>query len=71
MTRFESIGVARQMDANSIREANSRFLHSCGICSSRGVNISCDHCAIRFCHEETVACFRDFLSAPQPERSAS
>lgn len=60
MTKFEQIGVNRQNDANSAREATKCFENSCRICNARGMQIECDHCAIRVTHEQTIAFFRDY-----------
>lgn len=59
MTRFEEIGKEHQLNARSIHEAKKRFEVSCEICSTRGLRVECDSCAIRFAHEGVVADLTD------------
>lgn len=59
MTKFETIGVQLQMDAETPRDAVRKFSYSCRVCSSRGLRIECDRCAIRATHESTVAWMKD------------
>lgn len=57
MTKFEQIGVERQIDCDSKREALRCFMHSCKVCCYRGMRIDCDKCAIAYVHKEVIACF--------------
>ena len=57
MTKFETIGVNRQYESETIREANKAFNHSCDCCCNRGMKIDCDKCSIAFVHSLVVACF--------------
>lgn len=41
MTKFESIGVARQYEASNIKEANRNFECSCDICCMHGIHLEC------------------------------
>lgn len=65
MTRFEEIGKEHQLNARSIHEANKRFEVSCEICSTRGIRVECDSCAIRFAHEGVVANMKDIAEIRQ------
>ena len=58
-TKFEEIGVDRQMDSCSEYEAESRFRRSCFLCCHRGIKIDCDACAIAHVHDEVVTSFRE------------
>lgn len=55
MTKFESIGVERQMEAESVYQANRTFQYSCKMCSEHGMWIDCDRCAIAKAHAEQVS----------------
>ena len=57
MTKFETIGVNRQYEAETVREANKAFNHSCNSCCNRGMKIDCDKCSIAFVHSLVIACF--------------
>ena len=57
MTKFEQIGVERQLEADSKREALRSFSHSCEVCCCKGMRLDCDRCSIAFVHKEVVACF--------------
>lgn len=59
MTRFEEIGVAQQTESRSVAQAVKRFEVSCAICSTRGIRIECDSCAICTAHEHVVADLTD------------
>ena len=54
MTKFESIGIDFQNQANTIREADRAFAFSCKVCCERGMQIRCDHCMISATHEAKV-----------------
>ena len=57
MTKFETIGVNRQYEAETVREANKAFNHSCDCGCNRGMKIDCDKCSIAFVHSLVIACF--------------
>lgn len=59
MTKFETIGVNRQFDANSIEEANKSFARSCEVCCKKGMHIECDRCHIAFTNNLICAYFND------------
>ena len=59
MTKFETIGVNHQYDANNKSEARSAFMHSCNCCVSKGMRIDCDRCAIAHTHSLVMAYFDD------------
>ena len=50
MTKFESIGVARQYEATSINQAKKEFARSCDFCCTRGIHLECLGCSISFTH---------------------
>lgn len=60
MTKFEQIGVERQLESDSKREALRNFRHSCEVCCYRGIHLNCDKCSIAFVHSEVVACFDEY-----------
>lgn len=60
MTKFEQIGVERQLESETKREALKNFKHSCEVCCYRGMRIDCERCSIAFVHSEVVACFDDY-----------
>lgn len=57
MTKFERIGVGFQLDAKSPEWAEQCFRYSCECCSSKGLKLECDRCAIRVIHIQTIAAF--------------
>lgn len=59
MTKFETVGVNYQYDANNIKEANRSFQYSCNCCCSKGIHLNCDRCAIANVHNLVVAYFND------------
>lgn len=59
MTKFETVGVNYQYEANSIHEANKKYAYSCNCCCSKGIHLSCEHCAIEQAHNMVVAYFND------------
>lgn len=59
MTKFETVGVNRQFDANNIKEANKAFACSCRCCCEKGMRLECDRCTIAYTHELIVAYFND------------
>ena len=59
MTKFETIGVNRQYEANCTREANKAFAHSCDCCCNKGIHLECDRCSIAYVHSMVVAYFAD------------
>lgn len=63
MTKFEQIGVERQLESDSKREALRSFKHSCEVCCYRGLRIDCDKCSIAHVHNEVIASFDDYKTA--------
>lgn len=59
MTKFETIGVSMQYDACSKANASKKFKQSCNVCCSHGIQLQCDHCAIKAAHELTMAILSD------------
>lgn len=59
MTKFEQVGVNYQYDAMTIAEANRSFKYSCDCCCNKGVQISCDKCAIAQAHSLIVSIFAE------------
>jgi hypothetical protein len=41
MTKFESVGVARQYEARNKYEAERAFERSCNMCCTRGMHLEC------------------------------
>lgn len=60
MTKFEQIGVERQLDSVSKGDAVKNFRNSCEVCCHKGMWIDCDRCSIAFTHKEVLACFDDY-----------
>lgn len=63
MTKFETIGVQAQLDAEDKKEAMKRFMWSCSCCCYRGMKLDCDRCAIDHTHREVLASFDDLAKA--------
>ena len=59
MTMFEEIGVSRQYDAASTKEAKKSFAHSCDLCCYQGRHIDCDKCGIAFAHNLIISNFNN------------
>lgn len=59
MTKFEMVGVDRQLKSRNPYEAKKFLKHSCDVCCRRGMQISCDKCAIEFTNLEILATFSD------------
>lgn len=57
MTKFEQVGVNYQYEAESKRQANRSFEHSCNCCCQRGMHLDCDRCAIACAHNMVIAAF--------------
>lgn len=57
MSKFEQVGVERQLESDSRREALKAFKHSCKVCCYRGIKIECEKCSIFHVHNEVMACF--------------
>lgn len=55
MTKFETIGVQAQLDAESTQDALRHFKWSCNCCCYRGMKLDCDRCAIAYTHREMLA----------------
>lgn len=71
MTKFEQIGVERQLESNSKSEAMRCFKFSCKVCCYRGMRIDCDKCAIAHTHNEVIACFDDYENAKSKKVNAN
>ena len=48
MTKFESIGVARQYESRNAKEAKRAFENSCNYCCINGIHIECPRLQYRF-----------------------
>lgn len=59
MSKFEQIGVDRQLAATSRGAAEKCFEMSCKICCVRGIAISCERCAIACAHDMMLGVFKD------------
>ena len=59
MTKFETIGVNYQYDANNKFQAEKSFMISCDCCARKGMRIDCDRCAIAHTHSLVMAYFDD------------
>lgn len=59
MTKFETIGVNFQYNANNTEQANRSFQYSCDCCCNKGMRIDCDRCAIAHAHSLVAAYFAD------------
>lgn len=62
MTKFETIGVEYQYNADSKNTAIKCFHHSCNICCNKGIYIDCDKCTIKVAHELVIAVFDDNMN---------
>lgn len=60
-TRFEQIGINRQMSARTINEAEQMMRQSCNSCthSLHCLSHDCEHCTIKMAHEDRVAILVD------------
>lgn len=52
MTVFEELGIKKQYESESRRDANRNFRYSCYLCCCRGVKIDCNRCAIQIANDE-------------------
>ena len=52
MTVFEEIGIKKQYECESRRDANKKFRYSCYLCCCNGVRIDCNRCAIQNANNE-------------------
>lgn len=68
MTKFETIGVQAQLDAETKQEAMKQFRWSCNCCCYRGMKLDCDRCAIASTHRETIAIFDDLAKTDKVEK---
>lgn len=61
MTTFEQIGVNYQLQSTTPQQAQKSFEYSCNCCvgKSRCLYNTCDNCAIRQVHTQTMAIFAD------------
>lgn len=51
---FESIGIARQYSATTVKMAHKSFLFSCKRCCTMGVALNCDRCGIATAHNTVL-----------------
>lgn len=58
MTYFETIGVDYQYHSTNIHEAERSFKKSCNKCTTRGMHIECDRCAIASVHGNILEYFK-------------
>lgn len=65
MTKFETIGVQYQRESCSKEESDYNFKNSCRCCTSRGMQINCNKCAIAAAHDQTIALFDDLAAIKQ------
>lgn len=66
MTKFETIGIQAQLDAETKQQAMKSFKWSCDCCCYRGMKLDCDKCAIAHTHKETIAIFDDLAGTEKP-----
>ena len=59
MTKFENVGMERQILARNSREAIQSFQNSCKVCCAKGMKIECERCGISATHHEILAYFAD------------
>lgn len=59
MTKFEQVGIERQLESDSKKEAIRSFEHSCMVCCYRGIKLDCSKCSIAHVHKQTLASFDD------------
>lgn len=64
MTKFENVGMERQIASRNSYEAIQNFQNSCKVCCAKGMQIVCDRCAISATHNEVLAYFAD-LKVPE------
>lgn len=62
MTKFEQIGVERQLESDSKKEALRSFTNSCTVCCYRGMRLDCNKCSIAYTHKMVLATFEDIQS---------
>ncbi len=55
MSKFEQIGCNMQTESKTKEEAQRKFSRSCDICCNHGLQIKCDHCAVKEVHEILIA----------------
>lgn len=65
MTYFERRGVELQERSETVAQANSRMDYSCQKCCQRGINIDCDHCAIKQTNIVVVTTLKSIQEARQ------
>ena len=68
MTKFETIGVKSQLDAETKQQAMRSFQWSCNCCCYKGMKLDCDRCAIAQVHRETIAIFDDLAKTDKVEK---
>lgn len=59
MTKFETVGMGFQMQAQTVIEAQQSFAYSCRVCAAKGLRIECDRCGINAVHSEILAYLND------------
>ena len=59
MNKFEQVGVEYQYSAVTKEQAIRSFRYSCRCCSTKGMRLDCDRCAIACTHDMIVAIFDD------------
>lgn len=57
MTKFETVGVNMQYEAETKEIAQQKFSRSCDCCCYKGMKIDCDRCAIDTAHKLVMASF--------------
>lgn len=70
MTKFEIIGVKRQLESDTKKEAKANFRHSCKVCCYKGMKIDCKQCSIAYTHKEVMAIFDDIKRFSQQSETA-
>ncbi len=54
MSRFEEIGIQRQLESKTKSEAVKKFSNTCKTCCYKNIRVSCDRCAIAHIHSKLV-----------------
>lgn len=56
---FESVGIAHQYNATTLKMADRAFANSCDRCCSMGVSLNCDRCGIANAHNTVALIFNN------------
>jgi len=56
--KFTELAVEFQKNSETPAEALSRMKVSCEICSTKGLNLSCNNCKVKTFHEIVMEAFR-------------